>query len=68
VAGTIKVGNLVDILRRENKIGVGKIVGLQQSKVETKEVQEGLEFGGMIESDKEIASGDVLESFVMIKK
>jgi translation initiation factor IF-2 len=68
VAGTIKVGNLVDILRRENKIGVGKIVGLQQSKVETKEVQEDLEFGGMIESDKEIAPGDILESFVMIKK
>lgn len=68
VAGSIKVGNLVDILRRENKIGVGKIVGLQQSKVEAKEVSEGLEFGGMIESDKEIAPGDMLESFIMIKK
>ncbi len=67
-SGMIKVGNSVDILRRENKIGSGKIVGLQQSKVETKEVGEGLEFGGMIESDIEIAPGDMLESFTMIKK
>ncbi len=66
--GVIKTGDWVDILRRENKIGSGKIVGLQQSKVETKEVAEGLEFGGMIESGIEIAPGDMLESFVMIKK
>lgn len=68
VAGAIKTGNSVDIVRRENKIGTGKIVGLQQSKVETKEVSEGVEFGGMIESNTEIAPGDMLESFVMIKK
>ncbi len=67
-SGLIKVGSSVDILRRENKIGSGKIVGLQQSKVEAKEVGEGLEFGGMIESDIEIAPGDMLESFTMIKK
>ena len=68
VAGAIKTGNSVDIVRRENKIGTGKIVGLQQSKVDTKEVSEGVEFGGMIESNTEIAPGDMLESFVMIKK
>lgn len=68
ITGSIKVGNQVDILRRENKIGTGKIVGLQQSKVETKEVAEGLEFGGMIEQSVEIAPGDMLESFTVIKK
>ena len=67
-AGVIKVGSFVDIVRRENKIGTGKIVGLQQSKVETKEVGEGLEFGGMIEASIEIAPGDMLETFVMLKK
>jgi translation initiation factor IF-2 len=66
--GLIKVGSLVDVVRRENKIGTGKIVGLQQSKVETKEVGEGLEFGGMIEASIEIAPGDMLETFVMLKK
>ncbi len=66
--GLIKTGNSVDILRREAKIGTGKIVGLQQSKVETKEVSEGLEFGGMIESDIEVAPGDILETFTMIQK
>ncbi len=66
--GLIKVGSLVDVVRRENKIGTGKIVGLQQSKVETKEVGEGLEFGGMIEATIEIAPGDMLETFVMLKK
>lgn len=67
-AGAITVGDWVDIVRRDNKIGSGKIVGLQQSKVETKKVGEGLEFGGMIESAVEIAPGDMLESFTMIKK
>jgi translation initiation factor IF-2 len=67
-SGSLKVGDSVDIVRRENKIGTGKIVGLQQSKVETKEVSEGLEFGGMIESGIDIAPGDMLESFAMIKK
>jgi translation initiation factor IF-2 len=33
VTGSIKVGNLVDILRRENKIGVGKIVILHKGEV-----------------------------------
>lgn len=66
--GVIKVGSFVDIVRRENKIGTGKIVGLQQSKVEAKEVSEGLEFGGMIEASVEIAPGDMLETFVMLKK
>lgn len=66
--GVIKVGSQVEILRRENKIGNGKIVGLQQSKVEAKEVAEGLEFGGMIEASVELAPGDILETFVMLKK
>lgn len=66
-SGLLKVGR-VDVLRNGEKIGGGQIIGLQQSKVETKEVQEGSEFGGMIEASVEIAPGDMLESYVILSK
>lgn len=68
VSGSVKVGDVFHILRRENNIGRGKIYGLQQSKVETKEVKEGLEFGAMVEGDKDLAPGDMLEVFTIVKK
>lgn len=67
-AGVVKTGAHVEVLRNSEKIGSGKIIGLQQSKVETKEVSEGLEFGGMIEANIDIAPGDTLESFIILSK
>lgn len=66
--GSFKTGDIFNIIRQENKIGRGKVFGLQQSKVDTKEVKEGLEFGAMVEGDKEIMPGDILESFIVIQK
>lgn len=68
LTGPIKVGNQVNILRGEEKLGRGKVVGLQQAKVEAKEVAEGSECGAMIDSSAEILPGDVLEAFVIVKK
>ena len=60
--GEIAVGNEVRILRREYEIGRGTIVGLEQSKVKTKTVVEGLACGALIESRIEIAPGDMIEA------
>ena len=66
--GLIKKGNSFRILRREEEIGSGIIKGLQHQKNSVEEVSEGLEFGMSIESKIEIAPGDKIESFEIIKK
>ncbi len=66
--GIIKVGSEVKILRRETEIGRGKIKELQQTKKRTDEVNEGFEFGCMIESKTEIAIGDKIQGFITIEK
>jgi translation initiation factor IF-2 len=67
-AGTISLGNKVNILRREEKIGTGTIKELQQQRVATKQVQEGNEFGASISADVEIAQGDTFEAITKIEK
>ena len=64
--GEITVGNEVRILRREFEIGRGTIVGLEQSKVKTKTVVEGLACGTLIESRIEIAPGDMIEAITKV--
>ena len=44
------------------------MVNIEKNKVKVGTVEEGSEFGMMVESKIEIASGDVLESFSMIQK
>lgn len=73
VGGKVVTGKMIDhaqvrILRRDFEVGRGHIVGLEQSKMRTKEVAEGLECGVLVESKIEIAGGDVLEAFVMVTK
>lgn len=67
-SGEINLGSTVKIMRREFEIGKGKIVNLETGKVKTSMVPEGTEFGMMIESKIEIASGDVLEAFSVMQK
>ncbi len=66
--GTLAVGSEVKILRRDIEIGRGKIKELQLQKVKASEVNEGYEFGCMIESKIEIALGDKVQGFVTIEK
>ncbi|MDO8639529.1 MAG: hypothetical protein Q7R53_01255, partial [bacterium] len=68
VEGKMVLGSIVKIMRRDFEIGRGKIVNLEKTKVKTSVVEEGTEFGMMIESKIEIASGDVLESFSIAQK
>ncbi len=66
--GKISVMETVKIMRREFEIGRAKIVNLEKGKTKTSTVEEGTEFGMMIESKIEIVPGDVLESFAIIQK
>lgn len=68
ISGTITLGNTVNILRRDEKIGVGVIKELQQQRVATKQIQENNEFGTSISADVEIATGDTLEAIIRVEK
>ncbi len=66
--GRIILDKVVKIMRREFEIGRGKIVNLEKNKTKVSEVEEGAEFGMMIESKIEIVAGDVIESFNITQK
>lgn len=67
-SGSIGLGNMVKILRRDFEIGKGKIVNLEKNKVKTSSVEEGLEFGMMLESKIETVPGDIVESFNIVER
>jgi len=68
IEGHLLLNKTVKIMRREFEIGRGKIVNLEKNKVKTSEVEEGAEFGMMIESKIEVAQGDIIELFSIAKK
>jgi len=66
--GEVRKSKPVAILRKnaegeDQELGRGEIMELQQSKVETKEVARGHEFGMKIKTSVKIQEGDILESF-----
>jgi len=63
--GVIKLGQGVQILRRDILIGKGKIKNLQQAKSDVKEVSEG-EFGLQLDTKAEITAGDYLKPFDLV--
>lgn len=67
-SGSIFVNDEVKIMRRENEIARGRIRELQHMKSKVGTVEEGKEFGAMIESKIEIAPGDRIEDFHIIMK
>jgi len=66
--GKITLSGIVRILRRDFEIGNGKIVNLEKNKSKTGEVDEGSEFGTMIETKTEVAPGDIIEAFSVTQK
>jgi translation initiation factor IF-2 len=68
MTGQINLNSTVKIMRREFEIGRGKIVNLEKNKTKTSTVEEGAEFGMMLESKIEIVAGDILESFAIMQK
>jgi translation initiation factor IF-2 len=66
--GHITLDSNIKIMRRDFEIGSGKIVNLEKAKSKTREVEEGVEFGMMLESKIEIVPGDVIECFAVVYK
>ncbi len=66
--GAISYNDEVKIMRRENEIARGRVRELQHMKSKVGSVDEGKEFGAMIESKIEIAPGDKIEAFHVISK
>ncbi len=66
--GVITLNDKVKIMRREFEIGRGEITELQEQKMKTREVLEGKECGMKVASKYEIAPGDILEAFAIVKK
>lgn len=66
--GSIHIQGIVKIIRREFEIGRAKIVNLEKGKVKVSEVEEGAEFGMMIESKIEVVGGDIIEAFAIVQK
>ncbi len=66
--GKISLGGTVKILRRDFEIGQGKIVNVERNKEKVSSVEEGSEFGMMLESKIEIVPGDMIRSVSVVKK
>jgi len=65
--GILAQGAAVSIIRRDFPLASGTIVELQQAKQKVRELGEG-ECGALIESKTDIAPGDVIEAYRMVKK
>ncbi len=68
LSGLIKRGASIKIMRRDTEIGQGKIKELQQSKIAVDSLNEGSEFGAMIESKVEIVPGDMFNMTTLVTK
>jgi translation initiation factor IF-2 len=66
--GKIKDNAQFEIKRGEEIVGKGNVLELQQSKISTKEVLRGSEFGVTVKSSVKIEAGDILVMFEEIVK
>jgi translation initiation factor IF-2 len=58
--GKIKEGSQFEIKKGDSITGRGQVVELQQSKIKSKEVLKGSEFGASVKTSSKISEGDVL--------
>ena len=66
--GTLKLGNKVKVLRRDEEIGIGTIKELQSQKMKASEVSNDMEFGMSIDCKLELAPGDHIQAIELIKR
>lgn len=67
-SGTLTAGAQFRHMRRDLELGRGEIKSLQSGKIAAKSVEQGSEFGAMVEISAEPAAGDHLECFTVIEK
>ncbi len=65
-AGTLSINDEVRIVRRDHEIARGRIRELQHMKSKVGSIEEGKEFGTMIESKIELAPGDKIEAIHVV--
>ena len=63
--GLITVGDKIKIIRKEEEIGEGMVINLQQQKADAKKITMGNEFGAQVDAKIEIEKGDILESIAI---
>lgn len=68
VDGVVRRGAFAEVIRNEEVLGKGKIVGLQKDKKEAAEVDKRNECGIMFEGDIKIEEGDILNVYSEEKK
>lgn len=66
--GRIIRGKEVKIMRRDNEVARGKLIGLQLQKIKVDEVAEGNQFGAEIDARLDVAPGDYIEVFEVVTK
>lgn len=67
-SGTISYNDEIKIIRRDVEIARGRVRELQHMKSKVGSVDEGKEFGALLESKIEIAPGDKIEAFHTVTK
>lgn len=67
-SGTISYNDEIKIIRRDNEIARGRVRELQHMKSKVGSIEEGKEFGALLESKIEIAPGDKIEAFHIVTK
>lgn len=68
IEGEVKKGALIEVFRKEEKIGQGKIVNLQRNKKDIDLVSKGEECGLLYEGETKIAEGDILSIYTEERK
>ena len=68
LSGEVKKGVQINIVRKDEKVGKGKLIQLQQNKKEIDRVPQGQECGILFEGDARVEEGDALEFFEEEKK
>ena len=63
IKGKIINGKYVKISRRGTQIAKGRIIELQHDRMKTGEVEEGKEFGALVDVKSELAKGDLIEIY-----
>lgn len=68
IEGAVNSDALIEIKRGGEVIGIGKIISLQQNRIEVNEVSKGLEFGVSIKTEVKLEEGDLLIAYSEVVK
>jgi len=68
LTGKIASGKYVKILRRGTQIAKGKVIELQHYKMKVPELDQGKEFGALVDIKNELAKGDLIEIYDPVRQ